>query len=519
MGIAVDLNKVTNEDTLTVQRGRALMFGGGPVGIEGDDTEQNSTGDPNVYADLSYKINEAGTLKSWTIRQTDVAGLPYNIGSIKLVILRLSGTDYIIVGVAEQDRNITGAGVWEFPCEITVERNDVVGFWLPDSSLSLSANTDLDDPSGTTLLLRFNNVPTVVATDNLGAPDVVSGGKLYHVAARGDIDQATIADVDTVWEADGTGDDVHSYFQFVQSTDAFEESSVNNPANLFNVTDTSAADVATGVSTNNNVYYFLDHGADTDLVPVERFVINITSIPAGGAVKVYGSVDVAQVSPMDLTKAQAVTGWVLLQEFDNSMNSEEYTDAVYHVAQKFKWLRLEIVGATAASTDVGAFEAQVMNNQVSDGILSPHSDANLKNRYFFDTESFTQAVSKSAIITQTVLSIATEVFVENADTEFLNQIIANGYVYLRRDVPRGSNNVMKRVQVSSVDIGLKKLILAAAPGEDFSVGDFVDPEAWFLRFFVKDSGGTLFAASNWVGTHSTYPPWVRSHDVFTIAGN
>lgn len=523
MGVAIELKKVS-ADSLTVERGRATLFGGGPL-VQGDTYIENVSGAGVVTTDLSYKINEDGTLKAWSFWQDDDANLPHVVGDIRLVILRRSGSDFTVVGTAEMDRDIISKGAWEFSCEIEVQRNDLVALWIADSTgFKLGAQTDLDGGSGLNLY-TWASVANPQTNDNLGPPSGTASAKISTLSVRGAIDDATIEDVENVWEASDDNDDAFSYRQFVSGTDAFPEDvgaatgNINNVANLFDNNTGTVANVATGVTTLNNIYYFLDIGGDTDLVPVERFVIHAPVPPAGGVIRVYGSQDIAQVSPMTLAKAQAVTDWQQIMEFGENVTAAEIQHAMYHIAKKYKWMRLEIVGGSAASTTIGALEFEIMDNAVADGVLSPHPDVALKNRYFFDSDSGQELTAVSAVITRTVLSTDTVVYCEGAAQEFFDQIAINGYVYLRHNVPRASNDVMKRVKVVSKNPTTKTLTLDAQAGEGFQVGDFVDPEVWFFRFRAYDASGNLFAVSNWVGYHSTIPPWIRTHDTYTTDGN
>lgn len=519
MGVSVDVKKVT-ADHYTVQRGVATLFGGCPI-VEGDGTRGGSE---EIWADLNYKINEDGTLAAWTIFQAEASALPIQIGELLLVILRLNGTDYEVVGVSEMDRSINAAGAIEFPCEIEVQRNDIVGIWFSNGTAGLvSTQTDVDQPSASNLLLNFTGVSTVPAAgDNLGAATTVTGGYLLSLTVRGEIDDSTIEDVTNGWADDGGDDDAYNYGQFIVGTSGlayFAEANVNNLANLFDNTDTSYADVGIGVSTLNNIYYFLGIGNDADLVPVERFILNGQAIPTDGVIRVYGSADVAQVTPMDLAKAQAVTDWVEILELTSAVDVEAVSDCMYHVAKKYKWLRLEIVGGSAAATYVGAFEVEIHNVEVTNGEFPPHADAALKNKFYFDPDSGAEMEAVSAMLTQTVKSTDAMAYCENADAEFFAQLRINGYVYLRRNVPRGSNNMMKRVTVIAADFATLKVTFSAQPGEDFQIGDFIDPEVWFLRVYAYDANDRLFGTSNWLGYHNTLPDWIRQHDTFVSAGN
>jgi hypothetical protein len=517
MATSIEVHKETSAaDHYTVNKGYALAWGGGPP-IEGDGSFSPHASIDRVFADTSFRINEDTTLTSWSFYQANstVADLPIPIGEVKLVILRLIDGVWIVKGVAEMTREIISKAFWEFPCELPVLRNDVVGLWLLQAgTVQVGQQTDLDSP-GNTLLTLDTAAPSV--DDDLGA-GTASAGQVYSIAVRSAI--LGSAPVLTLWDRNAAIDDAFSYFQFVSGTNAFPEGNINNITNLFDILDTTTCDVATGVTTLNNVYYLLNAGGGSVLLPVERFIVKASAIPTGGSIKIYGSIDTAQTE--DLAGAQAVAAgdWELLYTFDENSPTALYDEVMFHVGRKFKWVRMEMIGGSAASVLVAAFEIQVHDRKVTDGEPGQHPTAGLKDRFFFDSDSFTEGDARSAVLTGDIASDGLVVSVGNAPAAFFSQLVpVTGIAYLRRSVPRGSTNVMKRVTVLSVDASAKTVTLSAAPGESFQVGDFLDPEAQFFRFFAYDSDDVMFMATNWCGNHSAWEDWIRVHDVYTAAGN
>lgn len=524
MGFAVEIRYDDNLaiDHYKFKTGRAVLFGGGPV-VEGDTSFLADPATSRVIMDPNYRINEDGTLRAWSFFQAekDLSKTNYPIGYIKLVILREDGADYIVVGVAEQTRDIIGPGLWEFPCEIAVQRNDIVAFWvLANTTLLVSGQTDLEPPAN--LIRRFDSTGPEV-DDNLGSGTVVVGNVLYSVAVRSEIEDTTIIDVDAIWQATDVNNDTYSYVDFASGTDAFPESNITNPANAFDEDKATYASVATGISTLNAIYYFLGTDAAT-LLPLERYIIRGLLGTGGGAkVQVYGSQDTTQTYPPDLTKAQAVVDWEMLAEYtaDTTLN----VDAMFHVARKYKWLKVVLTPGATTGTRLHAFEVEIMEEQVADGLCDPYPQLisplhdPLKSRYFFDEDSFQQGTQRSALLTDDLSSTGKILHLDAAEDEFFDQLVIGGFVYVRRNVVRGSTNVMVRGTIAGKDPLAKTVTLLTALNEAFNIGDYVDPEVWFVKALGYDATDRLFAASNWLGGHSTQDRWMRTHDVYVEEGN
>lgn len=519
MGTSIEITETAGVSYYKAKRGRSEIFAGGPL-VEGSTVWAPHATLDQIVTCPSYLIPADGTITSWCLYQgnSTTSQLPFEVGEVMLVVLYLEGADYKIRGLAPMTRRITKKGVWEFPISpgLSVERNDLVAFWIKAAS-----NLDVvGQPSreGESLNpVRTFNSAAPAAGDNLGAGAVTLSASLFAVTVRGDIVDEQIFDVDSGWLTDGTEVDSYSYVAFVRGATAFDDAGWTTPENLFDEVDTTNATAPTG--TTKNIYYYLPTGPT--IIPAERFIVKAPLIPSGGSVAIYISENdtVAQT----LAGAQAIPSdeWMKVVEIFPATSTNLHDELEYHIARGARWIRLTVIGGTAATTSVGAFEVKAHPIRVaSGGQFAPlATPSGLKDRYFFDGADHEAGDAISAVLTGDISGTGILLSVASAEAAFFTQLVLEGYLWLRKNLPLGSTNKMVRVKIAGWDATAKTITLESGPGEVFSAGDFVDPDPFFYRFTAHRADGSVFAASNWIGNHSTDMRWLRNHDVYTAAGN
>ena len=498
-------------DHYEVAIGQVQVWGGGPISHPtGPGVQLAQTGAAGeIILVASYPIVADGILDSWLFWRGSTSAVEIKIGELYLIIARVISANTVVKArVANSEVIPAGEGLYELSAGgIEVQKGDIIAIWMALISNSVKANRA---PQGDqTSIIRFQDeaLPDI---DDILPGSGVTNSSVMVVGVRGALTEEAI--IQTGYRSDGTNEDSDSYLDFTNTTDAFADGNVTDPGNLFDSSIATAASVATGLI--GNVYYHASELAadpDEDDIPVERVEIDVASIPAGGTVKIYVSND---ETTNDLAGAEGITDWVKIVTMDENWGI--VSSDVLMVARRARWVRLEITGGSSLSTEVNAFEVQVIMDRITNGEFTPHPDSGLKDRYWFDVDSQPQAPQISGILEQAATPTSSQLeFTATTPEEFFDQFTTNTYMVVTSG---GRNDVNRKVSIVAVftkNFAARTITLVIPLDESFSPGALVSPMPKWFQLRAKDAGGLVIGRTFWTPTMGVAEDWIRNHSMYS----
>ena len=509
-GTCIDVHKLAgvSPTAYRVHAGEVALFGGSPA-VDGDTYIAASGAPGQLFIDTSYRMNDAGRIKAWTISQVNAAiSYPIDMVSVVLVILYKSGSNYVVRAVSPMNRNLPRTGQFEFTCDLQVQKGDYLGVWMSSSpAVQIQANTELD--SAVNYLVEFTAAAIPTAGQNMGAGSASATARTVHLFARGEVINPVQILLGRVSSA--SGEDAYGYYDFVSGTDAFPDAGIVTPANLFDVDKTTQARNNIGASAY--VYYFLPLSAG--LVAVESIAITKATTGVDGAVDVHVS-QVMTVSA-DLAGAQSIAeaDWKHVGTFDNALIIDDH---VIHVARRCKWVRLKL-SSTTAITRAGALEIKVASQAAAGGSFAVHPTSGVKTRIWIDASGHRWAPQRSRISAVAVSALDRFILFSGIDAEFIAQFTPGDRVYLDGTTGRGADPLIKvgvvRSAVLDEGSGTMYIELVSGIGVDFPSPPVVSPPPLAIQARAVNAVGQVIGATPWIPTVGVYQQWSRKHDVFS----
>lgn len=501
-GTCIEVSKgALTPDHYELVIGQTAVWGGGP--LSHGDTELVQTGAAGeIIVDAAYPMEATGKLESWYFWRGSTSVGDLEIGDLYLLVYR---NGLLVHRVPNSKVIPAGEGLHELSAGlIDVREKDLIGVWMASGSNSIKANTPTN-----TLQTLYRDPNKALPAVGAALPAGPTDDEVTTLVVRG-----SVIEEDTIlvgYATDGTNEDSDGYLDFTLTTDAFADGSVTNPGNLFDSSAATAASVAAGAT--GNVYYHaaeLAAVAEDDQIPVERVELDYGAIPAGGKLRVYVS---NAETANTLVAAQAIDDWVQIFELDE--NSRSSTSFVLHIAQRARWIRLEIVGGTGLATTVNACEVQVMMARIENGEFTPHPTAARKDRFYLDLESHRHAAQISGIIDIDLGPTSTFVqFTQATPDEFFDQFNSLDQAVIVQG-GRGVENRGQKVAVLSVDKAAKSINLTNFIGQSFTAGALLMPLPKWFQARAKDASGNTIGRTLWMPSIGTAEEWIRSHAIYT----